>query len=102
VRWPDLDTAPASVPAYNPGMRTVTLMTEEPIGTAGDLPGWITEHRGGRGFRAEPVEYDAYPLLTCGPRQIGTRGLAIGETATLVGTLPIGPFTAAALRHAWS
>jgi len=50
----------------------------------GDLPAWITEHLGGRGFRAEPVEDDAYPLLTRGSRRLGPRGLAIGHRGGLV------------------
>jgi lycopene beta-cyclase len=51
---------------------------------ATDLPAWITEHLGGRGFHAEPIEDDAYPLLTRGSRRLGTRVLAIGHRGGLV------------------
>ena len=49
-----------------------------------DLPTWITEHLGGRGFHAEPIEDDAYPLLTTGSRRVGARVLAIGHRGGLV------------------
>ena len=49
-----------------------------------DLPVWITEHLGGRGFHAEPIEDDAYPLLVGGSRRLGPRVLAIGHRGGLV------------------
>lgn len=51
---------------------------------ATDLPAWITQRLGGGRFRAEPIEDDAYPLLTRGSRRLGARTLAIGHRGGLV------------------
>lgn len=49
-----------------------------------DMPGWVGEQLAGHGFRADPVQEAAYPLLTSGRRRLGPRILAIGHRAGLV------------------
>ena len=51
---------------------------------AGDVTPWITARLEGRGFRAELVEDDAYPLLSTGSRRLGPRVLAIGHRGGLI------------------